>query len=71
MSKTPRRQCKKCPWRKGVDPYDIPNGYKKKKHYALSSTIAEPGVLRFDQNLHIMVATKRLPAVSFHALAGS
>ena len=40
------RQCKKCPWRKDVDPNDIPNGYCAKKHAALSDTIAEPGVLR-------------------------
>jgi len=36
-------QCKKCPWRKDVDPHDIPNGYCEKKHAALSKTIAKPG----------------------------
>jgi hypothetical protein len=32
-------QCAKCPWRKDVDPYDIPNGYDVEKHRALKSTI--------------------------------
>lgn len=45
MSK-PRKQCKKCPWKVGVDPHDIPNGYDESKHCALQSTIAEPGALR-------------------------
>jgi hypothetical protein len=37
------RQCEKCPWRKDVDPHDIPNGYCEKKHAALKKTIAKPG----------------------------
>jgi len=38
------KQCKACPWRKGVRPEkDIPGGYCVKKHEALSSTIANPG----------------------------
>ena len=36
-------QCQLCPWRKDVDPNDIPNGYCEVKHRALKSTIAEPG----------------------------
>ena len=36
-------QCAKCPWRKGVNPHDIPNGYDEQKHCALESTIAKPG----------------------------
>lgn len=36
-------QCAKCPWRKDVDPHDIPNGYCEKKHAGLVSTIAKPG----------------------------
>lgn len=39
----PRVQCAKCPWKKSTDPYDIPNGYSKKKHENLSCTIATPG----------------------------
>lgn len=39
-----RKQCKKCPWRKDVDPHDIPNGYCEIKHRELATTIATPGV---------------------------
>lgn len=40
------KQCDKCPWRKCVDPTEIPNGYDVEKHKALACTIAEPGDLR-------------------------
>lgn len=40
------KQCQKCPWRVGVDPFDIPNGYDLGKHEGLESTIAEPCDLR-------------------------
>lgn len=40
------KQCKKCPWRKDVDPHDIPNGYCETKHKKLKRTIAEEGDLR-------------------------
>jgi hypothetical protein len=46
------KQCAKCPWRKDVDPRDIPNGYCEVKHANLASTIAKPGVL--DLNLNVM-----------------
>lgn len=36
------KQCAKCPWRKDVDPHDIPNGYSEEKHRALDDTIARP-----------------------------
>lgn len=39
-------QCPKCPWIKGVDPRQIPNGYSEEKHRALLNTIATPGDLR-------------------------
>lgn len=39
----PRLQCAKCPWKKGVDPFDIPNGYDVEKHEALAETI-QPGL---------------------------
>lgn len=39
------RQCAKCPWKESSDPHSIPNGYTEDLHRALSSTIAEPGVL--------------------------
>lgn len=38
-------QCEKCPWRKDVDPHEIPNGYCETKHRNLKSTIAEPGAM--------------------------
>lgn len=38
-------QCSKCPWRKDVDPHDIPNGYCETKHRKLADTIARPGDL--------------------------
>jgi hypothetical protein len=34
------KQCAKCPWKKNVNPYDIPDGYDIEKHKALVSTIA-------------------------------
>lgn len=40
-----RRQCKKCPWKVGVNPHDIPSGYCPTKHAALADTIASPGAL--------------------------
>ena len=36
------KQCAKCPWKKDVNPFDIPNGYTLEKHRALRSTIADP-----------------------------
>lgn len=41
-----KKQCKKCPWRKDVDPRDIPNGYCEVKHANLRNTIAKPGDIR-------------------------
>lgn len=41
------KQCKACPWRKGIKPErDIPGGYCEAKHRALKSTIAAPGEFR-------------------------
>ncbi|MDJ0579661.1 DUF6283 family protein [Crocosphaera sp.] len=34
------KQCPKCPWRKGTNPFDIPGGYSLEKHQALETTIA-------------------------------
>ena len=59
MSKKPRKQCAKCPWRKDVDPYDIPNGYCARKHAALDRTIAEPGAPNFE--LAAMMACHEYP----------
>jgi hypothetical protein len=41
-----KTQCAKCPWRKDVNPHDIPGGYDVEKHRRLCSTIADPGDLR-------------------------
>ena len=46
------KQCAKCPWRVGVNPHDIPDGYSEEKHRALKGTIAEPGSL--SGNCHVM-----------------
>jgi len=50
----PRRQCKKCPWKKGSDPHEIPNNYDVEKHRILHGTIAEPGALDLGSTLRIM-----------------
>lgn len=50
-------QCAKCPWRKDVNPHDIPNGYDPKKHEGLANTIAEPAdlsCLNGRRPLHVM-----------------
>lgn len=38
-----RKQCKLCPWRTDVDPFDIPDGYSVERHRKLESTVADPG----------------------------
>lgn len=42
-------QCEKCPWRKEVDPYSIPDGYDVEKHRALEATIAREGEVFVDR----------------------
>lgn len=37
-------QCAKCPWRKDVNPFDIPNEYDIEKHRGLANTIAKGDV---------------------------
>lgn len=54
MSKAPRRQCAKCPWKVSTDPHDIPNGYCAAKHANLKRTIAEPGDIRVFGPLRMM-----------------
>lgn len=67
----PRRQCKKCPWKVGTNPYDIPNHYDVEKHRALDRTVAEPGALRFDDTICLMAchetggSTAQLPCVGW------
>lgn len=48
------KQCAKCPWKKSTNPHDIPNGYCETKHANLKSTIADPGVLSFATEMHVM-----------------
>lgn len=50
----PRKQCKKCPWKVGVDPRDIPGGYCEVRHAALSRTIAQPGAFRSAEPFRMM-----------------
>lgn len=45
------KQCDKCPWKTSTDPNDIPNGYSRDLHCALSGTIAQPGSFRPTQRV--------------------
>ena len=71
MGTKPRRQCAKCPWKVGVDPYDIPNDYCELKHAALADTIAKSASLeRLGGDLHMMACHEtgggeRLPCVGW------
>lgn len=56
-----RKQCSKCPWRKDVNPYDIPNGYDRKKHANLTSTIAKPGAIALEGPLQVMACHESNP----------
>lgn len=74
----PRRQCKKCPWKLGADPFEIPNGYCPTQHRALSATIARAGdVSTIDQPLRLMAChetkvPRQLPCVGWlHNQLGS
>lgn len=40
-----RKQCKKCPWKKSVNPHDIPDGYSEQKHINLKATITTGSAL--------------------------
>lgn len=69
VSRHPRKQCEKCPWKVTTDPNDIPNGYEVGKHRALSSTIADPGTIS-PGPLHAMACHetprgKELPCVGW------
>ena len=47
-------QCAKCPWKVGVNPHEIPDGYCETKHKNLESTIAKGIDLDLNKPLHIM-----------------
>lgn len=50
-----RCQCAKCPWKKRVNPRDIPNGYCEKKHEGLANTIAKPiDIESLGRPMHVM-----------------
>jgi hypothetical protein len=49
-----RRQCKKCPWKVGVNPREIPGEYCEAKHRALKSTIADPETSQVTGGLRLM-----------------
>jgi hypothetical protein len=57
-----RKQCAKCPWRVDVDPneIEIPNGYCRRKHAALESTIANPNLINLD-TLRMMACHETKP----------
>ena len=61
MTRRIRKQCKKCPWRKDVDPHDIPNGYCEKKHAALAETIAVPGEFSAEFGFKMMACHETKP----------
>lgn len=50
----PRKQCAKCPWKKGVNPHEIPNGYCAIKHKKLKSTIADEDRYKIGGSLRLM-----------------
>lgn len=60
----PRKQCKKCPWKKDVNPFEIGGEYSAEKHRGLIRTIAEPGSTDFVENgseLHMMACHETRP----------
>ena len=62
-------QCKSCPWRiDRVPDKDIPN-YREELHKNLTSTIANPGEVRFGGVRHVMACHYSKPGAEF-ACAG-
>jgi len=64
----PRKQCKKCPWKVGVDPRDIPNQYSEEQHKGLSCTIAAPGDFRGSSSMmacHETPVGEEMPCVGW------
>lgn len=49
-----KRQCKKCPWKVGTDPYQIPDGYSRELHCRLRSTVPTDPMAGVYGDLHIM-----------------
>lgn len=47
-------QCTHCPWRKGANPYDIPNGYSLERHRAFIATLADPDARTIERERQVM-----------------
>lgn len=63
-----RKQCKKCPWRKDVNPYDIPNGYSRDLHANLEGTISRGVQLSGELKImacHESMVGKEIPCVGW------
>jgi hypothetical protein len=61
MTNIRAKQCRLCPWRKDVDPHNIPDGYCEVKHAALKSTIADPGAINIGGALNVMACHESEP----------
>jgi hypothetical protein len=63
------KQCVKCPWKVSTNPYEIPNGYCKKKHEALLGTIAgPPEVTDFFGDISAMACHESKPGEENHCI---
>lgn len=56
-------QCDKCPWRKDVNPHDIPDGYTVKRHQNLAQTI-------FDEEFNLQCLNQPLKVMACHESSG-
>lgn len=69
----PRRQCKKCPWKVGSNPREIPDGYCETKHRNLDRTIAPGDASEVDRiydplrmmGCHEFPADRNMPCVGW------
>lgn len=61
-------QCAKCPWKKAINPHDIPDGYSVELHKSLSDTIANPGELPDGSDLRIMACHESHPSEETHCV---
>ena len=61
-------QCAKCPWKVGVDPHEIPDGYCETKHKDLETTIAKGYDLDMSKPLVIMACHHSDPTNMQHCV---
>lgn len=66
-SAKPRQQCAKCPWKVGVDPHEIPNGYCETKHANLRNTIADGSNIGGTLRIMACHETHKAPCVGWLA----